>query len=197
MRNGLVALLVMVVFAGCARSLYQQWGEQINQLTRRSGRVDDVSLLLGSPPTRCDPVASSVPSLGAAVESGNTDELVLSVLPGGPAAQAGLRPGDKIRSIAGQTVRPGQGGELYRTHARDGQPLELGTDRGVFTVIPKMPNKVEQCYWDVQAGPVSRSGAYLGPSGGYAGGSASQRFFRSSCRVSDGVLTRCQSNWQQ
>jgi hypothetical protein len=199
MRNGLVALLVIVVFAGCAPSLYRQWGDQIDELTRHSGRVDDVSLLLGSPPTRCDPVTPSVPSIGAAVESEKTYGLVVSVIPGGPAAQGGLRPGDKITSIAGQmiTVSPEQGETLYRAHARDGQPLELGTDRGSFTVIPRMPKKVEQCYWDVQAGTVSRSGAYLGPSSGYAGGSATQRFFRSSCRVSDGFLTTCQSNWQQ
>ena len=110
-----------------------------------------------------------------------------------------MRLGDKITSVAGQTITasPEQGKTLFRVHARDGQPLELGTDRGSFTVIPRMPKKVEQCYWDVQAGPVSRSGAYLGPSSGYAAGSASQRFFRASCRVSDGVLTTCQSNWQQ
>ena len=202
MRNALVAFLVMS-FASCAPSLYQpslyeQWNEQINQLTRQASRVEDVSLLLGSPPTRCDAVTPSVPSIGAIVESKDTYGLVLSVIPGGPAAQAGLRPGDKITRIAGQiTSNPEQGRTLYRTHARDGQPLELGTDRGNVTVIPTMPKKVEQCYWDVQAGSVSTSGAYLGPSGGYAGGSASQRFFRSSCRVSDGFLTRCQSNWQQ
>lgn len=199
MRNGLVALLLTVVFAGCAPSLYRQWGEQITELTRRSGRVDDVSLLLGSPPTRCDPVTPSVPSIGAAVESEKTYGRVVSVIPGGPAAEGGLRSGDKITSVAGQTITASsdQGKTLFRVHARDGQPLELGTDRGSFTVIPRMPKKVEQCYWDVQAGPVSRSSAYVGPSSGYAGGSGNQRFFRASCRVSDGVLATCQSNWQQ
>jgi hypothetical protein len=175
--------------------VYQQWGQRIDELTSHGGRVDDVSLVVGSPPTRCDAVTASSPSIGASI--GPQQSVVRSVIPGGPAAQAGLRSGDTITSIAGQPVASfEQARSAFTSSAREGQPLELGTNRGNFSVVPKMP-KLEQCYWDVQAGQVSRSSAYVSPSSGYAGGSANQRFFRASCRISDGFLSGCQWNWQQ
>jgi membrane-associated protease RseP (regulator of RpoE activity) len=193
---GRVVLAVLVaILAGCASSLYQQWGKQLDDLTRTSRRVDDVSMLLGSPPTRCDAVTASSPSMGASIDRQKL--VVNSVIPGGPAEQAGLRPGDTITSIAGQRVTtPEQARSAFTSSARAGQTLELGTSRGNVSVLPKMP-KLEQCYWDVQADQVSSSAAYVSPSSGYAGGSSNQRFFRASCRVSDGFLSGCQWNYQQ
>lgn len=196
MRELLLPLLVVLTLVtGCATSVYRQWGKRIDDLTRQSARVDDVSMVLGTPPTRCDVVAASSPSIGASIDP--QTRALRGIIPGGAADQAGLRAGDAITSIAGQAVAtPEQTVAVYRSYAREGQPLTLGTSRGTVSVIPKMP-KVEQCYWDVQAGQVSQSGAYASPSGGYASGSSNQRFFRASCRVNDGFLTGCQWNYQQ
>lgn len=196
MRKRLVAAVLIAALTGCAPSLYQQWGRRIDDLTRQSGRVDDVSMVLGSPPTRCDPVAAPSPTIGAFVDA---QKLVVgSVVPGGPAEAAGLRPGDAITSVGGQPVAtPEQARSAIRGGVREGQPLEIGTSRGNLNVLPRTPKKAEQCYWDVQAGQVSRSAAYVSPSSGYAGGSSNQRFFRTSCRVNDGFIAGCQWNWQQ
>jgi membrane-associated protease RseP (regulator of RpoE activity) len=176
MRKHLLAVLVAIL-AGCTPSLYQEWGHHMDMLTRQNGRVGDVSLLLGSPPTRCDAVTARYLSIGTSLQAQRL--VVHSVIPGGPAEQAGLHPGDTITSVAGQPVaNPEDVSSAVRRHARDGQPLELGTSRGNFTLLPKAP-KAEQCYWDVQAGQVSRS---------------DQRSFRASCRVNDGFLSTCEWN---
>jgi hypothetical protein len=172
----LLAVLVAIL-AGCTPSLSQEWGHQMDVLTRQNGRVDDVSRLLGSPPTRCEAVAAPYPSIGTSLQAKRL--MVHSVIPGGPAEQAGLRPGDTITSVGGQPVaNPEEVSSAVRRYAREGQPLELGTSRGNLTLLPKVP-KAEQCYWDVQAGQVSRS---------------DPRPFRASCRVNDGFLSTCEWN---
>jgi hypothetical protein len=76
---------------------------------------------------------------------------------------------------------------------------KIETSRGSVMVVPKMP-VAEQCYWDVQAGNIARAGgsAYVNPWFGSAssGGAAYQRFFRASCRILDGFVAGCSSNWQ-
>jgi len=79
--------------------------------------------------------------------------------------------------------------------------MDLETPRAVVSVVPRVPTKAEQCYWDIQAGAVasSRGAAFVNQYGGSAGasGAAYQRFFRASCRINDGFLASCQANWQE
>jgi membrane-associated protease RseP (regulator of RpoE activity) len=203
MRNSLwmVAIVTVGSFAsGCAHtSLYQSWGKQLTEMPRHNGRVDDVSMLLGAAPTRCEPVASPRPLIGIGFDS--EKPVVTSVIPNSPAYQAGIRPGDSILSISNQSVADSaQIRATIQGIVRDGEPLNIETSRGALVVVPKVP-KAEQCYWEIQAGPIARSseGAYVNPWGGGASsrGAAYQRFFRASCRVHDDFIAECQANWQK
>lgn len=185
--------------SGCALTLYQSWGKQLTELPLRNGRIDDVSLLLGTPPTRCEPIKDQQPIIGLSVLDPKKP-VVSSVLPNGPASEAGIRPGDNIVSVGGQSVADGlQILSALRANAREGQPLKIETSRGSVVVVPKMP-VAEQCYWEVQAGNIARAGgsAFVNRWFGSAssGASAYQRFFRASCRIHDGFVTGCTSNWQ-
>ncbi len=188
------------LITGCAHnSLYQSWGQQLNDLAKRNGKVDDVSLLLGSPPTRCDPVAAPNPIIG--VQWDPKRPLILSVMPGGPAERAGLRPNDTVINVGG---RPVENSEEFRStlrsNLRPGEPLQFQTDRGSFSVIPRIP-VAQQCYWEANAGNVAYAGgaAYVNKWGGSESSSSAayQRFFRASCRVNDEFIVACQANWQQ
>lgn len=112
--------------SGCpGLSLYQCWKKQLTEMPSHKARVEDVSMLLGVPPTRCETVVS-----------------------------------------------------------------------------PKAVMKAEQCYWELQSGRVAGSsgGGIVNQYGGAAiSGSAEahQRFFRASCRIHDGYLVECNSNWQE
>ena len=127
--------------------------------------------------------------------------VVLSVLPNSPADRVGLRPGDTIKSVNGQLVfDSNQLRSALQGNLREGQVVQFETSRGVLSVVPMVP-KAEQCYWEVQAGQVARAGgtAYVNQFGGSAnsGASAYQRFFRASCRLYDGFVVGCQTNWQE
>jgi predicted metalloprotease with PDZ domain len=164
-----------------------------------NARVEDVSMLLGIPPTRCEPVVSQRPLIGISLDSKKA--VVKHVIPNSPAHQAGIRPDDSIISINNQSVEnSAQIKEALQTYAQEGEPLHIVTSRGSLIVVPKLP-KAEQCYWELQAGQIAKSGdgAYVNQWGGAAssGGSAYQRFFRASCRIHDGYLAGCNANWQE
>lgn len=203
MRNSLLMIAIIAFSSfgsGCAHtSLYQSWGKQLTEMPRQNGRVDDVSMLLGAAPTRCEPVASPRPLIGIRFDS--EKPVVTSVTPNSPAYQAGIRPGDIIISISNQSVADSaQIRATLQSNVREGEPLNIETSRGALVVVPRLP-KAEQCYWDIQAGQIAHSSgsAYVNPYGGAAssGGAAYQRFFRASCRVHDGFLAGCQANWQK
>lgn len=194
------AVGVVLLGLACAKpSLFQSWGQQLVEAPRQAARVDDVSLLLGVAPSRCDVVADPGPAIGVGLDPKKLR--IDSVMPGSPAEAAGMQPGDFIRSIGGQSITsPQQGSRAIRQFAREGAPLEVETNRGMFSPLPRTP-KAEQCYWEHRAGGVARSGgaAYVNQWGGSAGAgsSAYQRFFKASCRVHDGFVVACQSNWQE
>ena len=187
-------ILIIVIVAtgnfasGCAHtSLYQSWNKQLIELPRHNGRVDDVSLLLGATPTRCEPINAPQPVIGIILNP--EKPAVSAVWPNSPADQAGFRPGDSIKGVGGQSVASSvQIRATIQSNAREGQPLDIETSRGVLTVVPKLA-KAEQCYWDVQGGQVVGVSAYRG--------AAYQRFFRASCRIYDGFIAGCQTNWQE
>jgi membrane-associated protease RseP (regulator of RpoE activity) len=197
MHNSLwiIAIVIVSSFAsGCAStSLYQSWGKQLTEMSRHYGRLDDVSLLLGTPPTRCEPVASPRLTIGAYFDK----LVVISVMPNGPAYLAGIRPGDSIISIDNQQISGyAQFRATVQSVGRAGEPLNIETSRGTVAVAPKLP-KAELCYWDIQAGQVARGGAFVNQYGGAASSGGYQRFFRASCEIYDGFLSRCQFNWQE
>jgi predicted metalloprotease with PDZ domain len=203
MCNCLVVILTIalgsLVSACVHTSVYQGWNNQIAELPKRNGRVDDVSFILSTTPTRCEPIASPSPTLGIIYDA--KEPVVLSVLPNSPADRVGLRPGDTIKSVNGQlVVDSSQLRSALQSTLREGQVVQFDTSRGVVSVVPMMP-RAEQCYWEVQGGQVARAGgtAYLNQFGGSAksGSSAYQRFFRASCRLSDGFVVGCQTNWQE
>lgn len=199
MRNFLLLILITAL-AGCAHNtVYKTWGKRLDELPNQNGRADDVSMILGSPPTRCDAVAGPSPIIGARID--REKPIVLAVTPSGPADQVGLRAGDSISMVSGQAVsNTEQVRSIFRANLREGQPLQIGTNRGTLSITPRVP-KAEQCYWDIQGGRVVRSGgsAYVNQWGGSSGwaGSANQQFFRASCRINDGFVSGCQWNWQQ
>jgi hypothetical protein len=195
-----IAANVIALAASCARpSLYQSWGKQLVEASRHNARVEDVSLLLGSPPSRCESLEQSYPVIGITM---NPERPIIdAVQPRSPAELAGLRAGDEIVAIAGQPIsKSDQVGTAIRAHAREGEPIDVKTPRGSFPAVPSLP-KAEQCYWELQAGGVARAGgaAVINQWGGSAGASSSayQRFFRASCRVHDGFIANCQANWQE
>lgn len=203
MRNCLVVLLCVTLgsfTSGCAHnSVYQNWGNQLTELPKRNGRLDDVSYILGAAPSRCESVAPPSPTIGFMY--GSKEPVVASVRPNSPADRAGLRPGDTIKSVNGHPVTDGiQLRSMLQGNLREGQAAQFETDRGVLSAVPFVP-KAEQCYWEVQAGQVARAGgaAYANQYGGSAtsGAAAYQRFFRTSCRLYDGFVVGCQANWQE
>ncbi|MGD0238486.1 MAG: PDZ domain-containing protein [Syntrophorhabdales bacterium] len=202
-RFAIVIITLGSLSLSCAprASVYQNWGSQLRELPLHGGRVDDVSLLLGAPPTRCEPVEASVPVIGVIVDPRQEKPIVTFVQRNGPGYQAGIRPGDIIKSVAGQPVAtPKEGVLTIRNNAKEGEPIEIETNRGTVSAIPKVP-KTEQCYWEVHAGQIATTGSstyvnrYAGASS--SGGAAYERFFRASCRIQDGFVGACQANWQQ
>lgn len=186
--------------SGCTGlPLYPCWGKQLTEMPNNNARVEDVSMLLGVPPKRCESVESKQLLIGVLFDSEKA--VVKSVTPNSPAHHAGIRAGDSIISINGQSVvNSAQIREALQTYAREGQPLNIVTNRSTLVVVPKLP-KAEQCYWELQEGQVARTGgsAYVDQWRGTAssGGSAHQQFFRASCRIHDGFLAECSANWQE
>ncbi len=206
-RQSLVALVTVIgsLAGGCyahhQQSLYESWGQQLQALPSRAGTVDDVSLMLGAPPTRCDPVTNQGPQIGVWLNTrAPVPPVVLLVQPNGPAARGGIRPGDTILAVGGQPVSSAQEALVALQSTRqEGKPLQIVTNQGTVTVMPKV-QKMEQCYWNIEAGEVAHGGgtAYADQFGGVASSqhAAYERFFRASCRISDGYVAACQWNYQ-
>jgi membrane-associated protease RseP (regulator of RpoE activity) len=206
MRKLLVAIIAVSLCIGtygCGRtSLYRGWGAQLRDMPLRNGRVEDVSMLLGSSPSRCEPIENPRPVIGINLDPSQKQPFIINVQLNGPAYQAGIRSGDIIRRIGEQSVAtPEQALSTLSNSLRAGQAINIETSRGVVSVVPSIPNKAEQCYWDVQGGRVAKRGSYAAVNS-YGGSSASrgsayERFFRTSCRIYDGFVNMCNSNWQE
>jgi len=205
MRKLLVAIVVVGLCVGSSAckhtSAYQSWGEQLGNLPLHNGRVEDVSMMLGSPPSRCEPIENPQPIIGVRYDTTRQQQpIIINVQPNSPAYQVGIRPGDIIRGIGGQSVATPEQVRLAFNNFRAGQAIDVETNRGVVSVVPII-QKVEQCYWEVQAGRVAKRGSYAAVNqyGGASssGGSAYERFFRASCRIHNGFVSVCKANWQE
>jgi membrane-associated protease RseP (regulator of RpoE activity) len=200
--------VIVIMACGCLTlscapraSVYQNWAKQLQELPFHGGKVDDVSLLLGTPPNRCEPVDNPPPTIGVILDPRQEGAFVGNAILNGPAYQAGIRSGDVVKSVGGQPVANAQQAlSAIRDKGREGQPIEIETNRGTVSVIPKT-SKIEQCYWETHAGQVATTGSstYVNRYGGVSssGGAAYERFFRASCRIMDGFVGGCQANWQQ
>jgi hypothetical protein len=193
-----IITIIFSIFSasGCAkRSVYTNWAQQLNN---NSTSIDDVSLLLGTPPIKCENV-DPTPVIGLVADKENT---ILSVNPKCAAATAGIRKGEKILRVNNISVSDREEtGSTIKSNLKWDEPINIGTQIKTYTLIPKRPNEAIQCYWDLSAGSVAKSssGAYVDR---YAGASSSsgaqyERFFRTSCRFYDGYSVSCQSNWQE
>lgn len=205
MRKLLVAIVVVSLCVGtygCVRtSAYQSWGKQLLELPFHNGRVEDVSMVIGSSPSRCEPIENPQPIIGIRFDPRQQQLLIINVQPNSPAYQAGIRPGDIIKGVGGLPVTTTeQALSTLRNSLRAGQAIYIETNRGVVSVVPSIP-KVEQCYWEVQAGRVAKTGSYAAVNryggGSSSEGSAYERFFRASCRIHNGFVNACMYNWQE
>lgn len=198
----ILAAATIASASGCRHrprvTLYGQWSKQLSEMSANQGRAEDVSLLLGVPPSRCDPVQDPKPLTGLMLDAGR---FVRAVLSGGPAESAGIRPGDEVLAIGGRDVMTGKEAmDALHAVTREGQSIEIVLTRGTVPVTPRRM-RTEQCYWESHAGAVAVSGggSYVNAYGGgsRSSGAAYERFFRASCRVVEGFLWNCQSNWQE
>jgi len=192
--------VMSAVLASCAKpTLYQGWGQQLVNMPRHNGRLEDASMLLGGPPSHCETIEEPDPVIGVRFDQQNP--VIEFVYPRTPAEQAGLAVGDAVSSIAGRAVVTTEEAIAgIRLHSREGEPLEVHTNRGAIFVTPTVPS-AKQCYWEIRAGEISRGGgaAVVNQWGGSAGASSAayQRFFRASCRIHDSYVVGCQANWQE
>jgi hypothetical protein len=198
-------IIVFLITVGCAShssrrlSVYENWGEQLSNSGTTIRTVDDVSFLLGSPPTKCDNIKPT-PMIGIKIGLESTD--ILSVDPNGAASVVGIKAGEKIVKVNETKVYSGKDilSALSMVAEKD-ETVIIQTNVKTYSVSPSRPIEAKQCYWDITAGAVAetRGGAYVNQYGGSAGhsGSEYQRFFRASCRFYDGRAVNCQSNWQE
>ena len=125
----------------------------------------------------------------------------MSLKPNGPFQKGGIRKSDKILDINGHSFADKKElTEFLNQTIQVGVPLKVNTSRGLFDITPRL-TKQEQCYWEVHAGGVaqSSSGAYVNQYAGVGGSSSSayQRFFKATCRLSDGYIHKCNWNYQE
>lgn len=196
-------LFIIIFAASCAhRTTYTNFNERLKSYSfeRYNATIDDISLVLGSPPTRCDPVENTPLTSGIKYDEQQEVPVVIAVLPNGPAHKAGILPGDVIKAVNGQPISNLKQFDTLNATLGEVQDIQYTTTRDVVTVT-RTKLKVEQCYWDIQAGGVAQSGS-LAYANRYAGsasswGGAYQRFYRASCRIVAGYVFGCTTNWQE
>jgi len=195
-------IVMVTVTSGCATqsSLYQSWGKQLAGAAATNLTKEDISLMLGAEPHKCEN-ASVNPMIGISLEdaSGPT---VRGIDPKGSAASTDIMIGDKIISINSKATNSAKEVvDSIRAIASPNRPITIETQRGSYALTPKYPVEAKQCYWEITAGQVGKvtGSAYVNQYGGSAiqGGAAYQRFFRATCRFTDGRASVCQSNWQE
>lgn len=193
---------IVTVTSGCATqsSLYQSWGNQLADAAATNRTKEDISLMLGAEPYKCEN-ATAYPMVGISLEdaSGPT---VRGIDPKGAAASTDIKVGDKIISVnAKATISSKEVVDSIRAIASPSHPITIETQRGAYTLTPKYSVEAKQCYWEITAGQVGTvaGSAFVNQYGGSAiqGGAAYQRFFRATCRFTDGRASACQSNWQE
>ena len=181
-------LLVCLFLSGCATraGLHQDVGKQFLDAAARKNTVSEISAMLGGKPVKCENLPS-YPVVGLLIED-HGGPTVASVDPSGPAANSGIRKGDKILFINSKRVSGvAQGSDIITSEARADRPIAIETQRGTYSFTPQYPKSVSQCYWEI-LDERARS---------EAGSSASERspdqgVFKGVCRFFDGRASQCQ-----
>jgi membrane-associated protease RseP (regulator of RpoE activity) len=188
--------------SGCATqpSLYQSWGNQLASAAGKNLTKADISLMLGTEPNKCEN-ASANPMIGIQLEE-SSGPTVRGVDPNGAAASTDIRIGDKIISVNSKATNSAKEvAEYIGAIASPDRPITIETQRGSYVLTPKYPVEAKQCYWEITAGQIGKAGgsAYVNQYGGSAvqGSALYERFFRATCRFTDGRVSVCQSNWQE
>ena len=216
----LLAGACLVACGSCApgfQGLYEFWNSQLVQGAAGGGTthtIDDVSLLVGSPPTRCDTVVGPTKGLGVIAlgigmdPSGDVDWIV----PGSVADRAGVPLHGRIVGTNGKVLQVTHTDTTnvgVRTSTRIGFEddvvgvgvpviLNLADSQNITLMLPSA--QWLQCYWRVGAGRVIQaSGAASVTSlGGSASnsGTAYDRYFIVSGRFINRAMVQVSTNWQ-
>ncbi len=195
-----VTIAIITTTSGCAKpSLYKSWGEKLVHAPEASQTKEDISLMLGAEPYKCDNVPAA-PMIGIRLE-GASGTTVRGINPNDSVANTDIKIGDKILSINSKpTKSPQDVVAAIKAVTDPNRPIIIETQRSSYAITPRYL-EVKQCYWEITAGKVERHGgsAYVNQYGGAAaqGGAAYNRFFRATCRFVDGKASNCQSNWQE
>jgi hypothetical protein len=195
---------------GCAtpappkpRTLYQSWDQTLDRGNLRT--VDDVSMILGSTPTRCDEIEPTRVGTLTGFFLGTQDDpnstYITFIRPNSPAASAGMAVGDEVRAVNDTKVETAEEVQNALALLPLEAPVSLRTRKNSYTVVFPLPKEARQCYWEISGGAVGYPGdaplVLPQPAPAGSAGPVHQRFFKTVCRFYDGVLAGCISNWQE
>ena len=212
MRKWLTAVVIVSLcggISGCARtSVYSDWADRLSKFNLQDGgRVEDVSRVVGNAPMRCEALENQRPFVGMVWDRTKEPAVIIHVRQDSPAYRAGIRTGDIIRAVGGEPVaNPAQVLAAFAKNVKEGQAFTIQTNRATVSVTP-VRQKAERCYWEakplLEADPQTtaasfnmRGGQYSSRMGASAEGSAGPRYFRTTCRIFDGFVAGCESNWK-
>ena len=204
-----LVLLPLLLAQGCAtpappkpQTLYQSWDQTLDRGNLRT--VDDVSMILGSSPTRCDEIEPTRVGTLIGFFLGSQDDpgsaYVNHVRPNSPAAQAGMAVGEYVLSVNDWKVQAAADVQSALALIPLEAPVSVRTRKNTYTLVYPQPAQARQCYWEISGGQVGYPGAALvlpQPAPASSSGPVHQRFFKTVCRFYDGVLAGCISNWQE
>ena len=171
----------------------------LGSILDRAETLDDVSLLLGAPPDRCESVEAT-PKAGLKLREDGT---IVVVSKYGPSAAAGVKVGERIVSIDGMKVYGAQqASNAIMSRIKWNSELRINTNMNSYSVVAVPPKEAKQCYWEIVAGQVrqERGAAVANRQTGFMAGTSRdeyQRYFRATCRFHDGKVFSCNSNWQE
>jgi hypothetical protein len=210
----LLIVVSLTLLHGCALSppavrppetLYQSWNQQLTPFYLRT--VDDVSLILGGPPSKCDTFGPSridrYPALGISLGSNRDSHstYINNVRQNSLAFLANMAVGEEIQFVNNFEVRTSE--DVKNVLALDAYetPVSVRTKKNTYTIQFPPVKEARQCYWDISGGQVgSATGeSFILPKAASSGNATSvrERFFRSVCRFYDDILIACLSNWQE
>jgi len=170
---------------------FQRWGQQINSAPKHHQSKAEISRILGRAPDKCEKIPGK-PTVGMLFrhDSGTT---ILKVYPDSPAAGTGIKAGDKILSINSKPVHSMED-IIASTEGLEGPnpTIKIKTQRGTYTVTPRFSTSSEQCLWEIIPERQVPNGA-----GATEGIVSQQRFFRATCRFTNGEAYICHVRWHE
>ena len=218
----------VTILGSCApaasNGVYEQWGAILSRGSAGGAThtIDDVSLLVGETPTRCDTVVGPTRDLGfAALGIGihSSGGVIAWIVPGSLADSSHVPDHGVIVAVDGKrstgttidTTKDGiitRAGMTADAHVSVGVPVTLEFADSQKITMTLHSAQWLQCYWHVGAGRIAHSEgeASVNASSGFVGSSGSgsargsgvayDRYFIVSARFVNGAMTQSSSNWQ-